>query len=63
MNFMMIIMKVMIHDDYASGGKTARVVVQIFLIVVCFSGVSGLGGGWWVVGGGGGVITSMLTPS
>ena len=30
----------------ASGGKTARVVVQIFLIVVCFSGVSGGVGGW-----------------
>ena len=40
---------------YASGGKTARVVVQILLIVVFFSGVSG--------GGVGGVITSMLTPS
>ena len=31
-----------------AGGETARVVVQIFLIVVCFSGVSGGG-----VGGGG----------
>ena len=40
-------------DVFASGGKTARVVVQILLIVVFFSGV----GGW------GGVKTSMLTPS
>ena len=30
---------------YASGGKTARAVVQILLIVVFFSGVSGGGGG------------------
>ena len=33
------------HHVCASGGKTARVVVQIFLIVVCFSGVSGGGVG------------------
>ena len=32
---------------FASGGETARVVVQIFLIVVCFSGVSGGGVGGW----------------
>ena len=35
---------------FASGGKTAGVVVQICLIVVCFSGVSGGGVGGW--GGG-----------
>ena len=40
------------HHVCASGGKTARVVVQIFLIVVCFSGVSGGGVGGW-----GGMLT------
>ena len=34
-----------VYHVYASGGKTARVVVQIFLIVVCFSWVSGGGVG------------------
>ena len=39
-----------IQHVYASGGKTARVVVQICLIVVCFSGVSGGGVGGWAGG-------------
>ena len=48
-----LVLNMMERDSlvYASGGKTARVVVQIFVIVVCFSGVSG--GGW----GGGGMLT------